>query len=620
MAKKPKTQKKSSPEQDIIDRLPPDIKERFDKNSAKFEKFKTEVLKKFESYVKGIAYLPPPPPIPGQPSLPGPLPPLKKDEKPNPDEIQVLVLVDDGDSKKMSKQELKDKLNAINDKIAKEIDKNMRQESVLLSELWQSCYDNKFELSQTIATGAPIFDDGILKTIKIAEIHKSMVLKKFEKYIVSYVVAGSVKKGTATEKSDIDVYIVIDDTDVKRMTRAELKDKLRAIIIGMGLDAGDLTGIKNKLHIQVYILTEFWDALREANPVIFTLLRDSVPFYDRGIYMAWKQLLDMGKIKPSPEAIDMFLGSGEQMVSRMKFKLRDMAMEDSFLAILTPIQAALMHYGVPPPAPKETAQVLRDIFVKDKLLEEKYVKIYERSYKIRKEIEHGDLTEVSGKQIDDLLKDSQDFLKRIKKLFAEIEVKKEKNDVLHIYENVLTVVRDVLKLEGIERINDNEALKVFERELITTAKLPQKHVRLLENIINGKKQYDKNTLTKTDVEMLKKDSSELLRELIEYLQRKRGKELERARIRVKHGERYGEVYLFDDTAFIIHDLDHEEKEVSKAPINKDGSIGTTKQSSMQELEKAIMEFNVPPKVFIKQPLFENLKDVFGKDVEILVQN
>ena len=31
------------------------------------------------------------------------------------------------------------------------------------------------------------------------------------------------------------------------MTRVELKDKLRAIIIGMGLEAGEMTGIRNKL-------------------------------------------------------------------------------------------------------------------------------------------------------------------------------------------------------------------------------------------------------------------------------------------------------------------------------------------------------------------------------------
>jgi predicted nucleotidyltransferase len=123
-------------------------------------------------------------------------------------------------------------------------------------------------------------------------------LQFIEKYIVAYVLAGSIVQGKATPESDIDVFIVIDDTDVKRMTRAELKDKLRAIIIGMGVQAGEITGIRNKINIQVYILTDFWESIKEAHPVIFTFLRDGVPFYDRGIFMPWKQLLKMGRIKP----------------------------------------------------------------------------------------------------------------------------------------------------------------------------------------------------------------------------------------------------------------------------------------------------------------------------------
>ena len=43
--------------------------------------------------------------------------------------------------------------------------------------------------------------------------------------------------------------------------------------------------------------------------------------------------------------------------------------------------------------------------------------------------------------------------------------------------------------------------------------------------------------------------------LVEYMQRKRGQELERAKVRVKHGEKFGEVILFDTIAFVIHDLD-----------------------------------------------------------------
>ncbi|MBW2975750.1 hypothetical protein KY366_08585 [Candidatus Woesearchaeota archaeon] len=572
---------------------------------AKLERFQKRTLEKFDKYIMGIALMPPPKP--------------KEGESIDKDRINVMVLVDDSDSKKMSKAELKNKLLAIMDKIAKDIDKNICPDALLLSELWQNCYDGKYELLQLIALSAPVYDTGMMQAIKIAEIHKDMVLKKFERYIVSYVLAGSLIQGRATKSSDIDVWIVIDDTDVKRMTRAELKDKLRAIIIGMGIEAGEITGVKNKLNIQVYILTDFWDSLKEANPIIFTLLRDGVPFYDRGIFMPWKQLLKMGKIKPSAEAIDMFMATGEQMLRRVRNELKNIGMEDIYYSILTPSQAALMLHGVPPPAPKETAELMREIFVKkEKLLEDKYVNILERVIKNRKDIEHGIKKESTGKEIDVMLNDSEKYLKRINRLFTQIEKIKEEKDMLNVYDTIVTIIRDVLKMEGIERVADEEVVKLFEDELISEGKIPAKYLRVLNEIIKAKKDYDTNKLTQPEVEKAKKDSGAFIKFLVEYMQRKRGRELERAKIRVKHGNRYGEVLLFEDKAFIIHDIDKEEKEISKAKINKDGSLGTVARSSLEDMEKVLARVEIPPKVFIKEKIFEDLKSIFGKDVEVLV--
>ncbi len=590
---------------DPLSKLPKEAQEKLKQIKGKLDTFQKKIVSKFDKYIMGVALMPPP--KPGE---------EKQGEK---DQIKVLVLVDDSDSRKMSKFELKDKLTAIIKTIAQEIDKNLVPETIILSELWQSCYDAKYELLQVIALSAPIYDTGMLAAIKIAEVHKTMVLKKFERYIVSYVLAGSLVQGRATKSSDIDVWIVIDDTDVKKMTRAELKDKLRAIIIGMGIEAGEITGIKNKINIQVYILTDFWDSLKEANPIIFTLLRDGVPFYDRGIFMPWKQLLKMGKIKPSAEAIDMFMGSGEQMIKRVEAKLRDIGMEDVYYAILTPSQAALMLYGVAPPAPKETAELMRDIFVKkEKLLEDKFVDILERNIKIRKDIEHGTKKDLSGKDVDELLRDGDKYLKRIKRLFTQIERIKEEKSVLHAYESVVTVIRDIMRLEGVERVADKDMIKIFENEMVTLGKIPQKYLRVLKEMMKAKKDYDEKKLTKHEVEQVLKDSNELIKFMVEYMQRKRGRELERTKIRVKHGERYGEVILLDKTAYIIHDIDHEEKELTKAPIKENGSLGTITKSSLEELEKALAKIEIPPKTFIKEPIFEDMKKIFGKDVEILI--
>ena len=614
-----------SPDLDAISKLPKDVQEKLQTIKSKLEKFQKKVLEKFDKYIIGIALMPPPKPEelqqlqqmqnPLQEQAPHPAEPKPEDK----DKIHVLVLVDDSDSKTMSKMELKDKLTAIVGSIGQEIDTNITPQTLILSELWQNCFDAKYELLQLIALSAPIHDTGMLQAIKIAEVHKTMVLKKFEKYIVSYVLAGSLVQGKATPTSDIDVWIVIDDTDVKKMTRVELKDKLRAIIIGMGIEAGELTAIRNKLNIQVYILTDFWDSLREANPVIFTLLRDGVPFFDRGIFMPWKQLLKMGKIKPSAEAIDIFMGSGEQVIRRVQLKLNEIGMEDVYYALLTPSQAALMLYGVAPPSPKETGALMRDIFVrKEKLLEDKFVKILERVVEIRKAIEHGDKKELTGKEIDELMGDGDKYLKRIKRLFTQIEKIRDQKEMLSIYDTIATVLRDVLKIEGTDKVKDNELLQVVEDKLVADGIMPAKFFRTLQEIMKAKKDYDENKLSKVEIEKIHLEASALIKFLVEHAQRKRSRDIERLKIRVKHGDKFGEVLLLDNVAFITKDIDNPDKELDKANVNADGALGSIEKSSFDEMEKALAKIENQHRTSIKEPFFENLKKIFGNDVEVLM--
>ena len=607
----------SSPDKQNLPKLPPEVEKKLKSLKTKLDKFKDQVLDKFGDYIVGITLLPPEKSKEAEKTEK--TEEKKKEDKKENEKINLLVVVDDTTSKKMSKDELHQKFSTIIKKIAEDIDKNLNTQSVLLTDIWQSCYDAKYDLNKLISLGAPIYDSGMLAAIKIAEIHKTMVIKKFEKYILSYVLAGSLTQGRATSSSDIDVWIVIDDTDVKKMTRAELKDKLRAIIIGMGMEAGEMTGIKNKLNIQVYILTDFWDSLKEANPIIFTLLRDGVPFYDRGIFMPWKQLLRMGRIKPSREAIDLFMSTGEQSLTRVKQRLKDMGMEDTFYAILTPTQAALMLYGLPPPTPRETPEVLEEIFVKqEKILEPEYVKILKDNVQLRKDIEHGTKKELSGTELDQFINNAEKYLKRIRELFVTIEEKHNEKSITILYDEIVTIIRDVLSSEGIDKAQDEEIIKLFEDELISTGKVPARYLRDLNEIVEAKRKFDKHKLTKADIEKARKGSSGLIKFLVEYMQRKRGKEMEKAKIRVKHGDKFGEVILLEDEAFVIHDIDAKETQVEKAKLNANGSLGTLKNSTLEELEKALSKKKFPKNVFIKDAIFEDLKNVFGRDVEVLL--
>ncbi|MEM4263965.1 MAG: hypothetical protein QW666_03680, partial [Candidatus Woesearchaeota archaeon] len=126
-------------------------------------------------------------------------------------------------------------------------------------------------------------------------------------------------------------------------------------------------------------------------------------------------------------------------------------------------------------------------------------------------------------------------------------------------------------------------------------------------------------LTKTEIDEVRKSAQELIKFMVEYMQRKRGRALDRAKIRIKYGEKFGELTLLGNTAFLIREIDAEEKQLEKAEIQRDGSLGTLEKSSWEEFEKAITKMAIPQKAFIKEPVFESLKKIFGKDVEILVQ-
>jgi hypothetical protein len=217
-----------------------------------------------------------------------------------------------------------------------------------------------------------------------------------------------------------------------------------------------------------------------------------------------------------------------------------------------------------------------------------------------------------------MVKDAEKYLKRLNQLFKEISEKKEEESVLHSYENIVTVVRDILKMEGVEKVKDLDMIQIFEEEIVHKGLIPEKYLRMLREIEKAKKDYDAKKLTKAEVQNTQKDSRELLRFMVEYIQRKRGIELEKTRIRVKHGKKFGEVVLLGKKAFIIHDIDNEDKDISKAELTPEGSLTNIQESSLEEYEKELSGIEMPERVFIKEPIFEDLKSIFGKDVEILI--
>ncbi|MBI5803235.1 nucleotidyltransferase domain-containing protein [Candidatus Pacearchaeota archaeon] len=465
-------------------------------------------------------------------------------------------------------------------------------------DIWEMCLDSKFELTSAVALSFPLYDKGILGALRVAEIHKSLVLQKFEKYVVSYVLGGSLVRGENISTSDVDVFIIINDTDVKRMNRVELKERLRAIIHQYIGEATAIAGTKSNLSPQIYLLTDFWESVKDAHPVIFTFIRDGIPIYDRGTFMPWKVLLKMGKLKPSPEAIDMFMRTAERTKEIVDRRLID-AMIDIYYGVLTPSQALLMLYGLPPPTPKETAQRFEDVFVeKEKMLKKSDVAILEKAVKEFKEYEHNLKYVIEGKEIDSMRKDSEKFLKILKNLREKIEKRAQEKTIEQIYNDVFKILETILGKKS-----ESEMIDEFEEKIVRTGKMTHQSLRILKDIVSEKKDFKKGKSNSHKVNETRKNASILIGELIEYSQRKEFMHLEKSRMRLKYSsdgkEKFAELIVVNGRSFLVAG------NVIKKITNK------IENSDAKELSEAVEKQKLEKAVQINPRVFELLKKEIG---------
>jgi predicted nucleotidyltransferase len=564
--------------------VPEAVKKEIEQLKSKLEAFKKDITKKF-SYISAIGL------IPFQASK---LFEEEEEKKEKEKLIHVALIVPDEKAKNIGKV----KTEAI--KLIQNIKPKLWIHFYTPSDLWEMASDGKFEMMEAVSMSLPIFDKGLLGALRVASIHKSLCLKKFERYIVSYVLAGSIVRGQATKTSDVDVWIVVDDTDVKRMSRTELRDKLRGIIYGYAMQANELADSKNKISPQIYILTEFWEGVREAHPVFFTFIRDGVPLYDRGTFMPWKLLLKMGKITGTPEAIDRFLTLGEKVDEIVKHKLNDIVTEDIFWSVVTPSQGALMMYGLAPPTPRETVELVKKTFCeKEKLLEKKHVDFLNKVVELYKGFEHEKVKGVSGKEIDELVKGAKDYIKRLKQIVDEVGKRKGEKTIAQLYSDTTTMLQSLLG-KGTE----NQLISKFEQELVNQGKMPRSSIEIIKEVFKSKKDYEKGKLSGKEIENTRRDGLMLVSMLTEFGQRKKLIEIDKAQFIVKINGKEGELFFTGDEAFLIADV--KKPEIQKIDLKK----MKISKSGKNELDDALKK--LPEKLILSKSVIEKIEKIVGK--------
>lgn len=489
--------------------------------------------------------------------------------------------------------------------------------SYLLEEIWDSAARGQYGLLQSIVSGRILYDRGDwIKSLKAVELHKFRMLRKFEKYVISYVIAGSLIRGEANENSDVDVSLIIDDTDVTRTTSAELKARLRDIALKEARDAERDAGIKGKLNVQVWILTDYWMGLRRAEPIFYTTLRDGISLYDRGMFAPWKLMLKKGMLIPSPESIRRYIDDGKKHVERFNYKFKSMAMEDFFWACIYPAQGLLMLQGIPPGAPSQVAPQMKANLVKKGILDIKYVKIFEKLHKIRKDLEYGKIKSVSPEEIVNMARSAQAFVEAVEKAYNSLEKRKVKSKIDELKDRTKEDVKLVLKVAGIKS-NKKNVRSALQSELIDKGLARSKYTELIEKLEG----LDKELTPLSMMDSLEYNLDTIRDETINIINSEKGLNKDKHRLTLKYGakdkQKIASIWLLKSMAFMIKDLSNQQAPVYKYSFDGTGRLFDEQKSSLKVLENKLATYS-GGKARITAKTINQLKEMLDKNLQLLI--
>lgn len=237
----------------------------------------------------------------------------------------------------------------------------------------------------------------------------SKVLRKeFPDVVKGVLLFGSAaKKKRKAKIGDIDVLVILDDTAPK-ISEEQLES------IG---DHVKMLGERLGVHTQINNITEFWEWLRQGDPVLFNFLRHGFPLYDAGFLRPTQRLLQAGKITPSEEAIRLYSQVAPKNLERAETFLKGVVIR-YYDAMTAAAQAVAMLAFKYQPEPKEIPGMLEKLMSKKKL-EAKFVEQYKSAYKLWKQIDHKEVEAVTGEMIDTQRKAANEFVNRMKEFLKD---------------------------------------------------------------------------------------------------------------------------------------------------------------------------------------------------------
>lgn len=237
--------------------------------------------------------------------------------------------------------------------------------------------------------------------------------KEFTFMIKSVILFGSVTRPESNSK-DIDILVVMDDLSTP--LNPETIEAYRII------QQKIINSISPALHVMNLKLTTWWEYCRIGDPIAINIIRDGVALIDDGFFDPLQNLLLNGRIRPTHEAISMYMMKAPKSLHNSNWHILQ-ATTDLYWACIDASHAALMALGNMPPTPEHINDLVQQKLIKPKLISPKFSKTMEKLYNLYKDIEHKNIKTITGLQFDQLFKEAEAYVEELYK-FTETKILK----------------------------------------------------------------------------------------------------------------------------------------------------------------------------------------------------
>jgi len=235
----------------------------------------------------------------------------------------------------------------------------------------------------------------------------SRLKKAYGDMIKSVLIFGSAARGDMKEGSDIDVWVVVDDTAAKR---TEDVNKIR---LQIQMIANELRDI----HPQMNTLTEFWNWMKKGSPELFNFLRVGFVVYDTGFIKPVQRMLQKGLLSPSEETAALKFKSSEAIMKRVEAAIKTMIFDLRYAA--TDIcQAVIIYHYKEAPDQKNMPEYLKRL-VRDKKMPESYIEKFERLNKLWKDLDHNLIKKVTIDHLKEAFELSNSIIQEMSKFIPQ---------------------------------------------------------------------------------------------------------------------------------------------------------------------------------------------------------